>query len=254
MHLLRIAFLVLVVSGLYFQASPADAGSKKKPAAVAAGPAEEKGTVLLRVWKDAFNTDRALRVTVRASMKRIAPFELSVSEGRQFLEYQEVFTGPATLEITDAADAKNRLAMLPVNLSHGAFFTLLIVEEGGKPVVELIDDSVRPGAPGELTVRNFAPTLPTLRVKLGDDIQLALEGRHTLARVRGLPNRTQRIDTSGLDQSGRQVNWANEVDFAKTRRVTLLVFPDAYGRIRPRVVIDGALPHNATEKSEPSGE
>lgn len=244
--------MIAVVAAVLLAPLPAESAelrTKKKAAATAEAPVAQ-----LRIWKEFLAEDRAVRVVVKPSGKRGSPLEIQAGEGLQLLDYQEVAAGPATLEITDGADAKVKLATVPLTLGSGAFLTALIRGDGANVAVELIDDTAQPNGAGELTVRNLAANINTLRIKIGDDVNIRLEGASALARLRGLPLRIAQIDTIGTDKAGKQSNWANEVDFAKTGRVTLLVYPDAYGRIRPRIVVDGRLNTTPAEPGAGSGE
>ena len=202
-------------------------------------PAAILATAQLRVWKDVLASDRPVKITLRQGKKTMA--ELRIVEGLQFLEYQEIPSGPLVIEITDESEGNARLASTNAVFEGGDFFTLLLQENDGRLGVEIIDDASRPeAATGELTVRSFAPILTSLEVKIGSDVRLKLTGKAPFARLRGLALRTVQIDTTGMEADGKVVNWANELDFKKIPRATLLIVPDAYGRIRPRLVVDGA--------------
>lgn len=182
-----------------------------------------------------------MRVSFRVGKKPAA--DVRLNEGRQFLDYQEIATGPLVVEVIDEAEGKPKLAATNLAVDGGDFFTILISEVAGRVAVDVIDDAVAPAVTvGELSVRNFAPGLDSLRVKIGEDFNVKLDGPAAFARVRGLAPRTVQIDTSGAESGGKQFNWANEIDFKKIPRATLLIVPDAYGRIRPRIVADGQIP------------
>ena len=57
--------------------------------------------------------------------------------------------------------------------------------------------------------------------------------------MRGIKPAVYQIRTSGTGSDGKPFQWNNEVDFRQYRRQTLLIFPDPYGRVRPRLVVDG---------------
>ena len=54
-------------------------------------------------------------------------------------------------------------------------------------------------------------------------------------RLDGMKRAIYPVTTSGLDGTGKSVHWNTDVDFRQYRRATLLIYPDAYGRIRPRI-------------------
>ncbi len=195
----------------------------------------------LRIWKDQFESQRPVRLQLRQSGRKTAAIDVQLpAEGWQFMEYQAVPAGIATVEISDGGDAKAKVAASPISLAAGRYFTLLLRERNGTVTTELIDDSELPETVdiAELTIRNFATTLTSLEVRVGDELTARLVSSESFVHVRGLARKLVQINTSGVEQSAKPVKWATEIDFSKHRKATLLIYPDSHGRIRPRVVID----------------
>ena len=230
-------WVMVVLAGLFCTATETLAEPRPKKGKPAEAAADEKAQV--RLWKDVFATDRAVKIILRQGKKTAV--EVRLAEGLQFLDYQEIPAGQMVVEVTDEADGNARLVTTNIAFDGGDFFTLLVQENDGKIGIEVIDDARRSGATtGELSVRSFAPMLTSLRVKIGEDLNVKLDGPAPFARFRGLARQTVQVDTTGMEAGGKQVNWANEIDFRAIPRATLLILPDAYGRIRPRVLVDGA--------------
>jgi hypothetical protein len=159
----------------------------------------------------------------------------------RFGDYAVAPVGNVTIEIADEKDEKNPLAIVPAHLAADSFWTLLVRETGGEIHAELIDDTPAGARTVALTVRNFAPTLSTLEIEAGPDFHAKLSSPESFVHVRGLPLERLQVETSGSESSGNVLQWTNSVDFTKFRGATVLIYPDPYGRIRPRVVIDGQI-------------
>lgn len=228
---LCVSLAVLSLAGVARGAEP-----KKKPASATPGKSAS-----VRLWKDAFASKRAVTVALRPLARKAAAADLGeLADGVHFRDYIEVPAGSAMLEVAESANPKAKPETFPVQLAAGSFSTLLLRERDNEIVLECIDDTApRDDDVAELTVRNFVPTLATLRLRLGDAVSATLASPQSFLHVRGLARRSIEVETAGTDTAGKQLNWTNDIDFKKCRRATLLIAADPYGRIRPRVVIDG---------------
>ncbi len=248
--LLRPVLCLALLCGGFAARAPAETRDKKeKPAK------EEAPRAHWRVWKDRFSEARKLHVRLRPAARKAVVREMRMgAEGWRFFNYIEAATGSATIEITDDEDPKTKLVSLPVTLAEGSFFTLLLREREGAITAEWLDDAAPAEELGaaELTVRNFVPTLTTLHVKVGGDVSARLQTPESFLHVRGLPRQVVQVETAGTDDSGRNIEWTNEIDFKTSRRATLLIYPDSHGRVRPRVVIDGETAAAPPEEEDQS--
>lgn len=219
---------ILLAAGL-FALTPAFGEAKRTEPAMAQ----------VRVWKGDFPSKRALKISLRSSGRKPAVSEIAASaDGYFFSPYRPVPAGAATIEVTDAQDAKNKLATLPATLAPGSFTTVLLAENGEQTSIELLTDTIASTPSPELRVFNFAP-LASLQIDVGEDLHARLNPPSAFLHVRGITEKKIQVRTSGVDSSGKSVRGSNEVDFTQFPRVTILIYPDTYGRIRPRIVIDG---------------
>ncbi|MGB8167809.1 MAG: hypothetical protein WCF18_09990, partial [Chthoniobacteraceae bacterium] len=199
----------------------------------------EPAMAQVRVWKGDFPSKRVLKISVRGSGRKSAVAEIaSGAEGYFFSPYRPVLAGSSIIEVTDVQDAKNKPTALSVTLAPGSFSTVLLAENGGLTSIELLSDTISSPPSSELRVCNFAP-LASLQIDVGEDLHARLNPQGALLHVRGIPQKKIQVRTSGVDSSGKSVRGSNEVDFTQSPRVTILIYPDTYGRIRPRIVIDG---------------
>lgn len=237
-------FLTLVLTGPAVLAAP----KKKKAPVAATAPPATAATASLRIWKG--DSGRAVHVILRRTGRGIEPTDLGeLPATLRFGDYTDVPSGACTVELQDPTDPKSNLASLALQLAPGSFSTLLVSENAGALATELIDDTPRGGDTAELVVRNFASTLATLQIDAGPDVHVKLTSGHSFLHLRGLPRARLSVETGGTETAGTAVQWSNDVDFTKIRRATLLIHADPYGRIRPRVVIDGKA---STGDSEPT--
>ncbi len=219
---------ILLVSGL-FALTPVFGEAKRT----------EPATAQVRVWKGDFPSKRALKITLRSAGRKPVASELAASaEGYFFSPYRPVPAGPAIIEVTDAHEAKHKPATLSTTLAPGSFTTVLLAENGEQTSIELLSDTIVSTPSPELRVCNFAP-LTSLQIDVGEDLHARLNPTGAFLHVRGIPQKKIQVRTSGVDSSGKSVRGSNEVDFTQSPRVTILIYPDTYGRIRPRIVIDG---------------
>ena len=174
--------------------------------------------------------------------------------GYSFENYVEVPAGRCTLEVSDgtlAAAGKppaSPLASLPADLTAGAFFTVLVSEEGevgATPQVELVQDG-RGGekavaGTAQIAIRNFVPSLKDARVSLGDVLTAQFAAGGSYLVMRGVQPAIYQVHTTGTGLNGQTFEWNTEVDLKRYHRQTLLIYPDPYGRIRPRLSVDGEV-------------
>lgn len=243
-----VTFGAIVFLGVLLTSSQAAEKGKKPPNREAATSAP----AAIRLWKDAFPSKRNIRVLLKPTARKGTPTEIRVtSPGYRFMDYVELPAGDFTVEVNDLENLKAGLFQKTVTLPPKSFTTLLLREEGESISAEFIDDTIRGTSAevGELTVRNFAPTLATLQIRVGDEVNVSLGSPASFLQVRGLKKALVQVETSGADVSGTALKWTSEVDFRTVLKATLVVYPDPYGRIRPQVVVDGENPNSSKEEA-----
>ena len=164
------------------------------------------------------------------SKQHPTPRELGGSgPGYVFDNYADIPASHGTLEVFDAPGATHPLASLPADLAPDAFVTVLVEEPlkvGAPPQVEIIVDSEgaqsADGPSAQIRIRSFVAGIKDLRVTLGDVL-----------------NAVYSVKTVGTGTDGNPFEWTTEADLRQHHSQTLLIFPDPYGRIRPRMSVDG---------------
>jgi hypothetical protein len=215
------------------------------------GKRPEPATAQLRVWKGDFLSKRTIKLTLRGSGRKGAATEIAPRmEGYYFSEYSQLPAGSVTLEVSDEQNAKSKLTSITASLDPGSFATLILGEIGGQVSMELINDNAPTSSRRELRVRNFVAHLSPVQIDAGEDLHARLVGPDAFLNVRGVAQKKVQVRTSGMDASGKSFQWSNEIDFTQFPRVTILIYPDNYGRIRPRIVVDGQF----LDQSPPDGE
>jgi hypothetical protein len=243
------AFAVAVVAATLIS-FPAAAKSHKPaqtPAQIAiAAPAS------LRLWKQDFASQRAVRVEIIPASGEVSAPELPIAKrGASFTEYSAWPSGDATVKVVARDNAGATPYSFPLRLDPGAFVTLILRELNGAPDLQIVNDApaASDDASAELTVRNFAPGLEQIQVRSGDDFSVRFRARDGCLYLRGLERKLLQLDTTATAHDGKQSKWTTEVNFGKMRKATLLILADAYGRIRPRVAIDGQPPDTAPQSA-----
>lgn len=202
-------------------------------------------TAHVRFWKTDLHDLNGVRVSLKsASGRRAAPRELGGGgPGYLFGNYQDAPTGHGTLEIYAGAN-KLPLLTLPTTLNPGEFLTVFLSEPsqpGGPPRLELIEDAPTTAdiASAQLIVRNFVFGLKDVRVKVGESLNAQVASGDGVLQLRGLKPLVYPIYTTGIASDGKPFEWNTDVDLKQHRHQTLLIYPDPYGRIRPRLSVDG---------------
>ena len=107
--------------------------------------------------------------------------------------------------------------------------------------VQVIDDTPDPKATSAtLVIRNF---YPGLTVSVSTDSGMLVDGLAYGAtyQATGLPSKRLPLGLKTKLPNGTEAESGAEADFVASKRGTLLVIPDSYGRFRPRVTIDGKI-------------
>lgn len=245
--LLRRCFDLGIIASL-LTASLYAAGKKpvKDPARETVKPAA--ATAQVRIWKGEFPSKRAVSVTYKPAGKTATPTEFDgLNDSYSFTGYLRVPAEDLVFEFFDAADKTQKLSEQVVQAGSDDLITLILSEQKGEFHTELLHDALPSPKTtvAELTVRNFVPTLTDLEIKIGDGTRITLHAPDSFAQLRGLPLQALKVETSGSLGADKPFSISNDVNFDRFRKATLLIYPDPYGRIRPRLVIEDGS--NSTE-------
>ena len=216
-----------------------------------ASPAMSSGTLAhLRLWK-ASDTQAGAELQIRLLFEGGAGgdgFKIPTKAERyQFGSYDDVPAGAGVVEITRAEQAPIRLG---IHLLKDRYCTLLVRVHQGIPEAELLDDESSAGDDAIFRVFNLlSGGKGEVQVTLGDAISARLNASGGSLRAQGVKAAFYQISVNGTDNDGRPLRWNTETDLRATRRATLIICPDAYGRIRPRLIEDGPGVDAASEKT-----
>ena len=157
----------------------------------------------------------------------------------RYTSYIEFPPGAYHLGVYKKGDHTTPLKIVDINLRQKTFFTVLVAPSGGVINVEVIQDTNDPKiASGSVVVRNY---FPGLIVSVSSDSQsyvdqLAYGQTHTIT---DLPLKRLPLTLRTKLPNGTPAESEAEADLQASKRGTLLIIPDSYGRFRPRVTIDG---------------
>lgn len=154
--------------------------------------------------------------------------------------YASVTPGAFTLTIRRAGDQNGAIKRLPVNLQPDMFVTLLVTSKDGQPTVDYIDDTIDPKALGakRLVLRQLFPNAKVTATIGSAPASAALSYGETLALDNLTATQTSlTVQATIPGQSAK--SWSMPLDLSKYSHNTLLIFPDPYGRFRPRLAPDG---------------
>ncbi len=153
----------------------------------------------------------------------------------RYSSYVALPTGRLRVGVYRALDAKSPLRVIDVDLSPESFFTVLM--SPGK--IDLINDTNDSKASiGTITVRNYFPKA-RVAISLGTRKLVHVLAYGASYEISDLPLGRTSLGFQTELPNGSPVQGAVDVDFRESKRVTVLLIPDSYGRFRPRVTLDG---------------
>ena len=157
-----------------------------------------------------------------------------------YASYEPVAPAKYALSVVRAGNTSAPLQQFNLLLRSDVYVTFLAREVNGKPTVEMLDDTYDPAAvtAGRITIRNH---FPDAQVTVTGDasIQSRLLSCGDFQVLDGFPLRPVLLEMQAKLPNGKTQRWSAEVDFRSSKRATLLVMADPYGRFRPRVSADG---------------
>lgn len=180
---------------------------------------------------------------------------LSASPGAFAGEYRPVPPARYSWAVCRAGDRKQPLKNpLDVPLRAEEYLTIVTrpsADPGGEPVVELVDDTIDPDQPSSnnLTIYQCSPDVKAVvtaaRRYTSDPVVYG-----STQSLKDLPKGVVGLSISLTTKTG-PASWNTDADFRASPHASLIVVPDAYGRIRPRVTVDGATRNAAVPSDLP---
>lgn len=154
--------------------------------------------------------------------------------------YASVAPGAFTLTVRRAGDQNGAIKRLPVNLLADMFVTVLVSSKDGQPNVELINDTVDPKAAvtKRLVLRQLFPNAKVTTV-VGNAAPSAPLTFGETAVLDNLPEASSSLTVQAAIPGQSVKSWSMPLELPPNARATLLIFPDSYGRFRPRLAMDG---------------
>ncbi|HZE58482.1 MAG TPA: hypothetical protein VE031_11550 [Chthoniobacterales bacterium] len=154
----------------------------------------------------------------------------------RYSSYGEFPVGRYQLAVFKKGDRKTRIKTFDIDLKADTYFTIIVSPQS----IDAFDDTNDSKATtGSLTIRNY---FPGLTVSVSSDTQTIAAavayGQSTMAS--GFPLKRAPLVLRTKLPNGTPAESTAEADFTASKRATLLIIPDSYGRFRPRVTIDGA--------------
>ena len=153
--------------------------------------------------------------------------------------YTSITPGAFTLTVRRAGDQNGAIKRLPVNLLGNMFVTILVSMKDGQPNVEFIDDTIDPKTAGatRLVLRQLFPNAKvTATVGTGPASAALGYGETVVLDNLAATQSSLTVQASIPGQSAK--SWSMPLDLTQFPRTTLLIFPDPYGRFRPRLAVD----------------
>ena len=160
--------------------------------------------------------------------------------------------GAYTLKVCRPGEHDKPIKSFAVPVRHNSYITILTTQPPGAAIkAELLDDTPDPFKPpvNRLTVRQFVPDIHVVATAAGTKRTEALDYGATQT-LEGLPGGLVQLNTRATLTGGATKTWNTEADFRTSHHASLLVLSDPYGRIRPRVSVDGPSPAAEAEAAE----
>ena len=161
------------------------------------------------------------------------------SPSGRYNNYLDFRPGAYHLAVSKSGEPEKPLKVANLNLLANSYFTVLAYSTPQGPNVEVINDTNDPKATsGTLTVRNYFSGVTADVFNGASKIVSALTYGQSVI-VPNLPLERLSLTIHTLLPENVRAESGAEADFKLAKRATLLIIPDAYGRFRPRVALDG---------------
>ncbi len=157
-----------------------------------------------------------------------------------YANYQAFPAGRYSLKAVRGTDPKTPLQTFDVLLRDDVFVTFLAKPNGDKIDVEMIDDTYDPTVTttGRVVIRQQFPEANVI-VTSNTKARSQPLGYGSEETLNGFPLQMVNFTLHATLADGKRKTSSMEVDFRATRRASLIVMPDGYGRFRVRLASDG---------------
>lgn len=148
--------------------------------------------------------------------------------------------GRYAFKIAASTDPKTALKTFDVVLRPDVFVTFLAQEKEGKPEIEMLDDTYDPekATMGRLIIRQQVKGA-TVTVTSNVSVSSRPLNYGETETIENLPLQLVFFRMKATQPNGKVENWSTEVDFRTSRRASLLLLEDPYGRFRATTSADG---------------
>jgi hypothetical protein len=168
-----------------------------------------------------------------------APPLAAKSPGYRYNSYLDYPVGNYNLSVSKTGNPQSPIKQLQLNLTANFFYTVLVSPGPHGPTVQLINDTSDPKSnSGTLIVRNYFPNSTVDVVERSNKVVTKLPYGESFT-VNSLPLDRLPLTIQTILPDKRLAESSGEADFKLSKRATVLVIPDDYGRFRPRVTLDG---------------
>ncbi len=194
----------------------------------------------IRVWKVSENSaSPAVQVSIASAGSARSLGKISLKEGRyDFASFIDVPPGLLDLQISEATGDAQSSHKILVAIQDGHSATLLLRQEkSGGVVTDLMDEGT--GTSGDLSIYNFLDAGGgDCQVMIGDNVNVLVSANRGFFRIVGLNRQNYLVTTSFKGAEGKSSHWENSVDFHQLQKASIVIYPDSYGRTRPRLIVD----------------
>lgn len=247
LHLVQAAACVALIVG-FCPVTKAAPKKRKEPAINETTPSASPsaaGGARLRLWKASdLPAGGTLRVRLLPGDGKSEAGAVSLSDNSNRYEigdYRAVPAGHVSVEVT-ILPGGNRF-LLPVYQASGNAGTVVVQVQGGEIRAEFVDD--HPSTSGNARSFNVYNLLlgakGDVQISAGNVVTAHLLSAGGSLRLGGLKPADYPLSAAGTDGDGKSFRWNGDTDLRKVRRATLLICPDVYGRMRPRLVEDDPI-------------
>jgi hypothetical protein len=152
----------------------------------------------------------------------------------RYSSYRELNNGRYRLGVFKTA-TNAPLKIFDVDLKPETYFTILVSPQS----IDMFDETNDPKATsGTLTIRNYFSGLTVTASADNEPIGGTLAYGQSFTAA-GFPLKRLRLTLRTHLPNGTPAESEAEADFIASKRATVLIIPDSYGRFRPRATIDG---------------
>lgn len=165
---------------------------------------------------------------------------LSATPANYYASYIALPVGRYSLKLVRAEAPDAVIGHLPVTIRGEDSVTILASAPDRKLKIETLEETYDPASTpaGRLTIRQYFPDA-RVTVTVGPQNRSRELAPGEIEVLDSLPVQLFEVKTRATLPDGTTQNWTTEVNFATIRHAALLILPDAKGRCRPRVALDG---------------